>query len=343
MAQAQGGTGARRGHRVPHRRGAGPGQLPDLRRGRSRSRQRPGRPGGRGDQLRGRPRLGAQGDHLRRGAAGGRDHAGHHVAGRQHHQARATPVLATPTRADGTTDEPAGDAGLLVERRHDHDRRQARRADRLYDYQKRFGLGKPTGEGMPGEAAGRLLPPDEWSGSAYGSVPIGHERRRHPAADGRRVRGHRQRRRVRPAAPGQGDRSRRTASAPRRRRRRPARCSARRTRPALRTMLEAVADRRRTPPALRPRSPATGSPARPAPASGWSTASTARRGRLVHRHGPGREPAVRDRASSRTRPDGGGRRRRRPGVPRHDGSSRCATTGCRRPATKPPKFEVYPR
>ncbi|MEV0940667.1 penicillin-binding transpeptidase domain-containing protein [Micromonospora wenchangensis] len=46
--------------------------------------------------------------------------------------------------------------------------------DRLIDYQKRFGLGQPTGEGMPGEASGRLLPADQWSGSSYGSVPIGH-------------------------------------------------------------------------------------------------------------------------------------------------------------------------
>ncbi|MCW3839386.1 penicillin-binding protein 2 [Micromonospora yasonensis] len=46
--------------------------------------------------------------------------------------------------------------------------------DRLIDYQKRFGLGQPTGEGMPGEAPGRLLPADQWSGSSYGSVPIGH-------------------------------------------------------------------------------------------------------------------------------------------------------------------------
>ncbi|MEH1170109.1 penicillin-binding protein 2 [Micromonospora sp. CPCC 205539] len=46
--------------------------------------------------------------------------------------------------------------------------------DRLIDYQKRFGLGKPTGEGMPGEASGRLLPADEWSKSSEGSVPIGH-------------------------------------------------------------------------------------------------------------------------------------------------------------------------
>jgi cell division protein FtsI (penicillin-binding protein 3) len=46
--------------------------------------------------------------------------------------------------------------------------------DRLIDYQKRFGLGQPTGVGMPGEASGRLLPADEWSGSSEGSVPIGH-------------------------------------------------------------------------------------------------------------------------------------------------------------------------
>ncbi|MFF5055510.1 peptidoglycan D,D-transpeptidase FtsI family protein [Micromonospora sp. NPDC000663] len=46
--------------------------------------------------------------------------------------------------------------------------------DRLIDYQKRFGLGQPTGEGLPGEASGRLLPADEWSESSAGSVPIGH-------------------------------------------------------------------------------------------------------------------------------------------------------------------------
>ncbi|MER7474894.1 penicillin-binding protein 2, partial [Micromonospora sp. NPDC000018] len=46
--------------------------------------------------------------------------------------------------------------------------------ERLIDYQKRFGLGEPTGVGMPGEASGRLLPADEWSGSSDGSVPIGH-------------------------------------------------------------------------------------------------------------------------------------------------------------------------
>jgi cell division protein FtsI (penicillin-binding protein 3) len=43
----------------------------------------------------------------------------------------------------------------------------------LYEYQRRFGLGDPTGV-MPGEAEGQLLPPEQWSGSAYGSVPVGH-------------------------------------------------------------------------------------------------------------------------------------------------------------------------
>ncbi|AEB46438.1 peptidoglycan D,D-transpeptidase FtsI family protein [Micromonospora maris] len=46
--------------------------------------------------------------------------------------------------------------------------------ERLIDYQRRFGLGKPTGVGMPGEASGRLLPLSEWSDSSHGSVPIGH-------------------------------------------------------------------------------------------------------------------------------------------------------------------------
>ncbi|WP_370644529.1 penicillin-binding transpeptidase domain-containing protein [Actinoplanes sp. L3-i22] len=45
--------------------------------------------------------------------------------------------------------------------------------DKIYEYQQKFGLGTATGEGMPGEASGLLLKPDEWSGSAYGSVPIG--------------------------------------------------------------------------------------------------------------------------------------------------------------------------
>jgi cell division protein FtsI (penicillin-binding protein 3) len=44
---------------------------------------------------------------------------------------------------------------------------------RVYEYQQKFGLGKPTNEGVLFEAPGKILTPDEWSGSASGSVPIG--------------------------------------------------------------------------------------------------------------------------------------------------------------------------
>jgi cell division protein FtsI (penicillin-binding protein 3) len=47
--------------------------------------------------------------------------------------------------------------------------------EKLYEYQLAFGLGKPTGVGIEGEASGIVLPPDQWSGTSPGSVPIGHE------------------------------------------------------------------------------------------------------------------------------------------------------------------------
>ncbi|WP_430779964.1 penicillin-binding transpeptidase domain-containing protein [Actinoplanes sp. G11-F43] len=46
--------------------------------------------------------------------------------------------------------------------------------EKVYQYQQKFGLGQATGEGMPGEASGQLLKPEDWSGSSHGSVPIGH-------------------------------------------------------------------------------------------------------------------------------------------------------------------------
>jgi cell division protein FtsI (penicillin-binding protein 3) len=46
--------------------------------------------------------------------------------------------------------------------------------EKLYEYQRGFGLGEPTGLGVPYEASGALLPPDQWYESSYGSVPIGH-------------------------------------------------------------------------------------------------------------------------------------------------------------------------
>jgi cell division protein FtsI (penicillin-binding protein 3) len=46
-------------------------------------------------------------------------------------------------------------------------------AQKLYEYQKLFGLGQATGIGVPGEAPGLVQPPENWSGSSYGSIPIG--------------------------------------------------------------------------------------------------------------------------------------------------------------------------
>ncbi|MEU6860974.1 penicillin-binding protein 2 [Glycomyces sp. NPDC046736] len=47
--------------------------------------------------------------------------------------------------------------------------------EKLYEYQLAFGLGEVSGVGVEGEAAGLLQPPELWSGTSYGSVPIGHE------------------------------------------------------------------------------------------------------------------------------------------------------------------------
>jgi cell division protein FtsI (penicillin-binding protein 3) len=46
-------------------------------------------------------------------------------------------------------------------------------AQKLYQYQRAFGLGTPTNEGVPGESGGLVQPPKNWSGSSYGSIPIG--------------------------------------------------------------------------------------------------------------------------------------------------------------------------
>src|SRR5215204_3673883 len=45
--------------------------------------------------------------------------------------------------------------------------------DRLSRWISRFGFGRKTGIGYPGEARGFVLDPDEWSGSTIGNVPIG--------------------------------------------------------------------------------------------------------------------------------------------------------------------------
>lgn len=47
-------------------------------------------------------------------------------------------------------------------------------AQKLYEYQRKFGLGATTGEGLVGESPGLIQPPSNWSGSSYGSIPIGN-------------------------------------------------------------------------------------------------------------------------------------------------------------------------
>jgi len=45
--------------------------------------------------------------------------------------------------------------------------------DRFASYLYRFGFAHTTGLGFPGESAGLLAPPDRWSGTDMGSIPIG--------------------------------------------------------------------------------------------------------------------------------------------------------------------------
>jgi cell division protein FtsI (penicillin-binding protein 3) len=46
-------------------------------------------------------------------------------------------------------------------------------AQRLYEFLRKFGFGKPTSLAFPGESPGLLPPPALWSGSTIGSMPIG--------------------------------------------------------------------------------------------------------------------------------------------------------------------------
>jgi cell division protein FtsI (penicillin-binding protein 3) len=45
--------------------------------------------------------------------------------------------------------------------------------DRVDAYLRSFGFGSVTGTGFPNESAGILLPPERWSGSSIGAIPIG--------------------------------------------------------------------------------------------------------------------------------------------------------------------------
>ena len=45
--------------------------------------------------------------------------------------------------------------------------------DRIDEYLRRFGLGTSTALDFPGESAGLMLDPKDWSGTSIGSIPIG--------------------------------------------------------------------------------------------------------------------------------------------------------------------------
>ena len=62
--------------------------------------------------------------------------------------------------------------GDVVEHRHDPARPAARR-DRIDEYLRRFGFGEQTALDFPGESAGLLLDPEDWSGTSIGSIPLG--------------------------------------------------------------------------------------------------------------------------------------------------------------------------
>ena len=224
----------RRRARRADRRGAGPGQLPDLQRGRSRTTIKPADREDVATSVIADPGSIAQGVHLRRGAAGGRDHArldawwwarrcerGGYTFADTHPQPTGTKMT-----MPGVLAYSSNVGTILIA-----DKLGKQQAVRV-PAEVRPGPGHRRGHAGRGRPA-RLLAPDEWSGSASGSVPIGHERRRHADPDGRRVRGDRQRRHVHPAAPDQGDHRRPGRLGHRRpRRRRPTRCSARTSRAA---------------------------------------------------------------------------------------------------------------
>lgn len=47
--------------------------------------------------------------------------------------------------------------------------------ENVYKYAKSFGFGEKTGIDLPGEVAGRIRPPEKWSGMSIGSISIGQE------------------------------------------------------------------------------------------------------------------------------------------------------------------------
>jgi cell division protein FtsI (penicillin-binding protein 3) len=47
--------------------------------------------------------------------------------------------------------------------------------EKIYKYAKLLGIGEKTGVDLPGEVSGWIMPPERWSGTSLGAIPIGQE------------------------------------------------------------------------------------------------------------------------------------------------------------------------
>ena len=119
-----------------------------------------------------RARLDVQARHGRGRALGRARHAADDV-----HAARLDPCCRPrdPRRGGARhgDDERRADPRALVERRRDHAGREARPEAASPTGSRASASARTTGIGFPGESPGFVLPPDQWSGSTIGNVPIG--------------------------------------------------------------------------------------------------------------------------------------------------------------------------
>ena len=120
-----------------------------------------------------------------------------HRVPRQAHDAH-DPGRALP---QGRELDGARDPRALLERRHDHDRRQEAGRDGAAEWIEHCSASASArGVDLPGEARACVLPDDKWSGTAHPQHPDRREHRGHAVADGGAVRLDRERRHVDAAA-----------------------------------------------------------------------------------------------------------------------------------------------
>ena len=80
----------------------------------------------------------------------------------------------TAPDAVGTLMTLPGHPGVLVERRHHHGRASSSARRSSTSTSASSVSASATGDRHAGESSGLVRPPDRWSGSSYGSIPIGN-------------------------------------------------------------------------------------------------------------------------------------------------------------------------